>query len=115
MQWVLESILGKYADNVDAKHGKRRSVTAPFKKDVKKLILFVLTNGMWGDGLDVNQPIRKLVDIMNRCGRPSDQVGIQFLRFGKDLAGKQRLQDLDNFLDPKMNKYVHLLSMLSRC
>jgi len=94
----LVSVLGEYQDAVHAKYGNSKSRSLLSSK-VKKLVIFILTDGLWEDDSDAEGPIRQLVATLRRCNRPDNQVGIQFIRFGNDSIGMERLQYLDDFLE----------------
>ena len=66
----------------------------------RALSVYVLTDGVWespktegGDYL--KSTIRKLIYQLKEAGCERDQVGVQFIRFGDHLYGKQRLEALD--------------------
>jgi hypothetical protein len=66
----------------------------------RALSVYVLTDGVWesperegGDYL--TETIRKLVEQLKEAGCGREQVGVQFIRFGDDSYGKQRLEALD--------------------
>jgi len=73
------------------------------KKKLKwGLSVYVLTDGVWNDGVDelcgVHEPIATLVKRLSKNGMMEHHVGIQFIRFGDDVTGKRRLNSLDNGL-----------------
>ena len=72
------------------------------KKQKWGLSVYVLTDGVWDDGVDelcgVHEPIATLVRKLSKNGKMEHHVGIQFIRFGDDATGKKRLDSLDNGL-----------------
>jgi hypothetical protein len=77
----------------------------PFSRNKKQkwgLSVYVLTDGVWDDGVDelcgVHEPIATLVRKLRKNGMMGNNVGIQFIRFGNDATGKRRLSSLDNGL-----------------
>jgi hypothetical protein len=94
---ILGGILGKYRGKVES---RRRGSIFSSPQRLKKLILFVLTDGLWGAHSDAKAPIESLVNMIARCGLPDNQIGIQFIKFGNDPVGAERLQKLDDFLQP---------------
>lgn len=68
-------------------------------KGPRKLSLYVLTNGVWQTKTDLRQVIRTLVDHLNQHKLTNKQIGIQFIRFGDDERGMQRLERLDSGLN----------------
>jgi len=60
------------------------------------MCVFVLTDGMWWEETKADQTIRDLVVTLEDFGMPVDQVGIQFVRFGNEEKGAQRLRHLDD-------------------
>src|SRR3954468_24893223 len=59
-------------------------------------------------------PIEAMIEKQRQLGLPKEQVGIQFIRFGNDQAGIERLQYLDSGLRKKYGKrwYVQGLPSL---
>lgn len=94
---VLGGVLEKYQEKVEGR--RRRSIISSAPR-LKKLILFVLTDGLWGPHSDAEEPIKNLVERIRLCGLPGNQIGVQFIKFGDDPDGAERLQKLDDFLHP---------------
>jgi hypothetical protein len=78
-------------------------------KDVKPMNLYVFTDGRWEAPADAATPIRNLVRKLEDLGLQRSQVGIQFISFGNDPEGLQRLNVLDDdlglglYVSPRMN------------
>lgn len=89
---ALGRILRQYQDKVE-RHNRYGAGGR-----LKKLVLFVLTNGSWQPLSNAEKPISDLVDILHRYKQPEHQVGIQFIRFGDEPEGIWRLRKLDDFL-----------------
>ncbi|KAL9125734.1 MAG: hypothetical protein Q9217_005105 [Psora testacea] len=66
----------------------------------KPLSFYVLTDGKWQPN-DVGPIIIALVESMRANHLPKDHVGIQFIRFGEDSRGIDRLNHLDHGLGLK--------------
>lgn len=64
----------------------------------KPLNVYVLTDGVWQPDCDVKEPIESLVKTMKELGYPRRQVGIQFVRFGNNVEGMEKLRILDDEL-----------------
>ena len=92
----LNSILGDYQKKINSKHlfGRNR-----LSKVARPLTLYVFTDGAWQDGENVERPIRNLVEEIEKLKLREDQVGVQFIRFGNNEDGKNRLEILDSGLD----------------
>ncbi|KAH7308564.1 kinase-like domain-containing protein [Stachybotrys elegans] len=71
----------------------------------KPLSVFVLTNGVWDDSRGgtsgAEAPIESCIKRMKEQGVARTHVAIQFLRFGSNPKGIQRLEYLDNDLPNK--------------
>ena len=78
-------------------------------KGPRKLSLYVLTNGVWQTKTDLRQVIRTLVDHLIQHKLTNKQIGIQFIRFGNDERGMQRLERLDSGL----NLHLYVLTTIS--
>lgn len=90
----LNNILGGYKRQLNSRYGA--GTTAILSEDMKPPSLYVLTDGVWQDDCDAKTPILDLVKVLLRLERPKGQVGIQFIRFGHDAVGIQRLKELDD-------------------
>lgn len=99
----LNSILWDYQKKINSKPflGMRH-----LSKPVRPLNLYIFTDGAWQDDVNVERPIRNLVEV-EKLKLPGDQVGIQFIRFGNDMNGKRRLE----FLDSGLNLSLFVLSI----
>ena len=64
----------------------------------RPLNVYTLTDGMWEPRCDIEPIIRALVMNLRERGLPKDQIGIQFIRFGDEREGKEKLEHLDSGL-----------------
>ncbi len=106
----LASILKDYQDKLDKE--KEGSSRFTFRKPEKTrpMNVYIFTNGVWQPHCDAATPIKRLVEKLESLRMPVDMVGIQFIRFGDNDAGKSKLVHLDSGL--KLARYV-LLSELT--
>jgi serine/threonine protein kinase len=67
------------------------------------LSVYVLTDGVWnhapGEVCGVEQPIKQFVSKLSKDGELNLKVGIQFIQFGNDKIGSERLGLLDHGLE----------------
>jgi len=97
----LNDILQPYQTKFQgAPKGFRRLMSS--SKPVRPLNLYIFTDGAWEDNTDVERPIKNLVEELENYKHRSDQVGIQFIRFGDNLESIQRLNRLDANLGLKL-------------
>lgn len=103
--WRLSNILNGYLVKLE-RHRSMRSGTwrsfvsrRPEDSNIKPLMLYVLTDGIWEDKSDPSSVIKEAAARLQQLDKPSDQVGIQFIRFGDDQESVQKLQRLDSGLD----------------
>jgi hypothetical protein len=92
---ALNKILPNYYQTPTEKR-RSRYLRAEEKPSVN---IYILTDGVWSQGQEclstVQDHITGLVNRLSGTGR-LEHVGIQFIRFGDDEVGKQRLDILDN-------------------
>jgi hypothetical protein len=78
------------------------------KSNTRPISLYVLTDGRWQGGNaqlnDVARAVKRIVEFLDSSQAPDKKVGIQFIRFGNDEVGKQRLK----YLDAEMPKVLNL-------
>ena len=72
----------------------RSAAQGPSVRDLRKLIVFVLTDGAWKKNSDPRGVLNRLGEVLNGLERPADQVGIQFVQYGNDAEGTRRLNAL---------------------
>jgi hypothetical protein len=102
----LNEILDKYTNEL--RHGPwwRKSVRnfVGGQKGVRPLSLYVLTNGVWQSKSTGEKPILNLVRTLRELGKTRSQVGIQFISFGNDPVGLERMRYLDSGLQGDRKK-----------
>lgn len=106
----LEQILGRYREKLDL-HKKSKRFSR-FRAAVKPLSLYVLTDAAW-QGVDAIEPIERMIDYQRELKLAREQVGIQFIRFGNDPVGIQKLEYLDSGLRKKHTKKWYVLGLPS--
>ncbi len=94
----LGSFLDDYRQRIE-KYAKRR-LTQHLHHDVKRVNVYVLTDGRWQPESDasIGESFRRLVSTLKLHGRNPKQIGVQFIQFGDDAEARQRLERLDNGL-----------------
>ena len=96
----LDTLLREYTHLLDGHTTKRRGLLDRFKTfdPLRKISIYVLTDGLWQAETDVDQAVKNMVDQMNKRGLQKGHVGIQFIRFGADPEAKNMLERLDDGL-----------------
>ena len=84
----------------DQPHGWKSHLTLTPSKAPKlptPLSVYVLTDGVWqlGGHEELERTIRDLIQNLHAAKCKRDQIGIQFIRFGNNPAGIERLNALD--------------------
>jgi len=84
----------------DQSHGRRLHLPLGLSKAPKlpaPLSVYVLTDGVWqlGGDDDLEETIRDLIKNLRAAKCTRKQIGIQFIRFGNDPVGIERLNALD--------------------
>ena len=104
MRSCFATILSEYQE----KFGKIRIVgkikhpkTTPFVGP-RKLSLYVLTDGIWQPNVDLVREIQTMVEHLMDKKLTNMQVGIQFIRFGKNPQAIKKLKRLDSGVDFKL-------------
>ena len=106
MRERFAGILARYQEKLSKKHGRIKRF---FLKDTpsqgpRRLNLYVLTDAVWQPKTDLAIGIETLVLQLLKHGMINKQIGIQFIRFGNDREGIERLNRLD--ADMKLKLYV---------
>jgi hypothetical protein len=102
----LDSILEEYRTKLDVyqnqvqspKRSRFFSRRRAFPGELRKMSLYILTDGAWQPKSNAEDPIRTLVTKLEKFEKSRNQVGIQFIQFGNDEAGGKLLTHLDNGL-----------------
>ena len=79
------------------------------RRPLRRLSLYVLTDGIWQPRCEVDSVIASMVDNLKANNRLSKQVGIQFIHFGNNEEAKRRLTRLDSGLN--LGLYVLISSV----
>lgn len=85
----LDSIFTEYQQKLT-----KKSLTRPIS-------IYVLTDGVWQGGrqeIRVGNAIERMVKFLEKGNYPDNMVGVQFIRFGDDPEGVERLRWLDEAL-----------------
>lgn len=104
MRERFASIIQKYQEKLGRKHHFSRLLHKP-SHGPRRLSLYVLTDGVWQPYCTLVREIKNLVALMAQHNMPNKHIGIQFIRFGDDPEGKQRLKELDSELGLDMCGY----------
>ena len=107
----LGKILRKYQTDLED-HKQRRGPLFLRPKPVKHLSLYVFTDAAW-PGSDAVAPVEAMIEKQMQLSLPKDSVAIQFIRFGDDPTGIDRLEYLDSGLRKKYGKrqYVRTIPL----
>ena len=106
MRERIADILARYREKL----GKKNNfITRRLHKDTpligpRRLNLYVLTDAVWQPKTTLTIEIQTLVSDLLKHGLTNKQIGIQFIRFGNDGEGIERLNRLD--ADMKLQLYV---------
>lgn len=65
------------------------------REDIRPLVIYVLTDGLWAPNTDPASSIKNLVNELARLGLDTKLVRIQFISFGGDDIGLKQLGRLD--------------------
>ena len=87
----LTKILDPYKTNLENRRW--------FRSEPKPLSLYILTDGMWEAECTAVEPIRDAVRKLDDLRRGDTQIGIQFISFGDNPIGLERLVHLDDGLN----------------
>ena len=98
----LGQILMKYQSDLEHQKG-RKGFFRSRAKPVQPLSLYIFTDAAW-QGCDAVPPIEAMIEKQIELALPKEQVGIQFVRFGNDPTGIERLKYLDSGLRKKYTK-----------
>jgi hypothetical protein len=95
----LSTILHQYQVYLQEPAPNRRFSLKKMKPKTKKALnVYILTDGRWQPRSDATEPIASLITMLKTSGYPRKQVGIQFIRFGDDPGGIEKLNHLDSGL-----------------
>jgi hypothetical protein len=95
----LSTILHRYQTYLQEPVSNRRSLLGKVKPKLKKALnVYILTDAIWQPHSDATEPIASLITMLKKSDYPRKQVGIQFIRFGDDPGGIDKLEHLDSGL-----------------
>jgi hypothetical protein len=105
MEQVLEDALANvYASLPQLAPSRKGSLRNRLRK-VKPFSILVLTDGVWDNSetgvCGADRPIEKCIKMMRENNVNKRDVALQFLRFGNNERGKERLRYLDDDLKKK--------------
>jgi hypothetical protein len=97
IEFRLQKIIQPYKEKLE-KQVKRGLffMRNPFEKKVRPMNIYALTDGCWEDACTGEKQIRNLVDKLVELEMTKEQVGIQFISFGQEQTGLDRLNHLDS-------------------
>lgn len=72
------------------------------RRRARRQTVYIFTDGVWQPECDPSEMIEKLVKSLEQNHMEREQFGIQFIRFGNVLEGKNRLDRLDSGLGLSM-------------
>lgn len=84
----LTDILEEYGAKISARRNRPTDVALP-------LSIYVLTDGVWEGGGNPEVPMMDLVQTLKELDLPREQIGIQFIGFGENAEGLERMRLLD--------------------
>lgn len=77
------------------------------QKDRRGISVYILTDAIWQGGTEVRcgveEPIKNLSRKMQELGKNRTTVALQFIQFGDDSLGEQRLRYLDDTLGSQLD------------
>jgi len=91
-----------FEDYIEALQQPRTGIFSKLLKPVKPLNLYVLTDGVWEKDCDPSNLVENFVRDLERLGKVKGKVGIQFISFGQDSVGLERMEVLDSGLRVKL-------------
>jgi hypothetical protein len=108
----LNKLLLEYGQRIDDWISGKRNMLGQRSKKPKCTTFYIFTDGVWqasqGKQGDYGQnAIISLVDKLVKNGLPREQVGIQFISFGDDQGGQERLRKLDQ-LKKRLNLKLYV-------
>jgi hypothetical protein len=95
----LDKIFEAY---IDALKKPKTGMLSKFSKTVKPLSLYVLTDGVWEKDCNPRNLVETFVKQLDDLGKIKGRVGIQFISFGEDPIGLERMELLDSGLNVKL-------------
>ncbi|KAF2116786.1 hypothetical protein BDV96DRAFT_34877 [Lophiotrema nucula] len=96
---IMDEILDTYRAEMNKEYHRRKQKwvsVAKLTPGLKPMTIYVFTDGVWEPRTDLTDTILRTVDALKATQQPSTQVGIQFIQFGNDPVGTERMEKLDN-------------------
>lgn len=90
----LTKLLNNYREKLNGKKW--------YYKKPKPLSLYILTDGVWEYECTPESAIMNVVKTLSHLRKDKEQIGIQFISFGNDAVGLERLRALDDDLKTKL-------------
>ncbi len=90
MSVPLEKVLGEYGNKIQRE--KRKGIPS------RGLNVYIFTDALWISTCNIVPAIDKMVSELITHQLPEKQVGLQFISFGDDREGLDRLKLVDNCL-----------------
>ena len=103
----IRTDLGDILQDFHAKSRNHKTKTSIFNRSrstrpIRCQNVYILTDGVWQPSCDPTTMIQKLVDSLEQNSMEREQFGIQFIRFGNDPDGINRVNQLDSGLGLSM-------------
>lgn len=98
----MRSRFGDIIEKYQSRFGKWKLSSIFRGSAPRKLSLYVLTDAVWQPKIDLTTTVRTLVSSLEEHKLTNKQIGIQFIRFGNDPDGIQRLEQLDSGLNLRL-------------
>ena len=94
----LDRILVQYRESLDEYHDNRRIswLGRPRPTTAPSLIVYIFTDGIWQPKCNMSNPIRTIIEKCIQYRLPRGKVGVQFIQFGDDAEGTEKLTKLDS-------------------
>ncbi|KAL9633347.1 MAG: hypothetical protein Q9164_004751 [Protoblastenia rupestris] len=102
MRFGLSQILAEYKNGLGGLEVQEKTLFR--RKRQMPISLYIFTDGIWQPESDVAPILLDLVKQMEERDLPKEYVGIQFIRFGEDRLGIERLDHLEHSLGLKERK-----------
>lgn len=101
----MESSLGPILEHVKSNLAKGPGFLQQTNR--RGINVYILTDAIWEGGPDVQcgveEPIKDLSRTMKALGKTRTTVALQFIQFGDDALGKERLRYLDEELGKQLD------------
>ena len=115
MRERFAAITGEYQNRFGKrnKFSKIRHPNSTPWKGPRRLSLYVLTDGVWHNKCTLRTEVKTLVEYLIGHKLTNKQIGIQFIRFGNNQTGIDRLKVLDSGLKKAGEVKLYASSMYS--